>query len=391
MSYSRRHANPIGRESVFLSELVRSLSRNEGQVPAEVIAGFRDALSGSSDDPRPEIDRVYMMASYIAANIVPIAIGLEGERRELLKIPARSELAIDNVASLEAYTRSARGVKDYFLGKQGSSGATADAKVSAEIEAHNKYPDYPTDSPSVKAFKASKRREIIEVYISAHKETNVADSRAVAEAEAHKKYPDYPTDSPGVRAFKADKRREVIEIAISAHKARANKVIKKLSISVLDLAIAYCEASEELSREFESMGTLSKERTALAANLAAQLIVLILSATQLSAPVGTAPLEQRYEEASGALANLMSKGLTREAALKELRASASQYARGEMAGSRGELLAALDRLARDMKIHHSRYTQGGPVRQPTRVIEDDESGGPEIVRRFRKRTPNPYL
>jgi hypothetical protein len=344
-SHSSRHANPGERESVFLSELVRSLSRNEGQVPAEVINALRDSLAGSSDAPRPEIDRVYMMASYIAAHVVPIAVSLEGESRETLKISERDEeLALDNVASLEGYTRSARGLRDYFLSKE----------------------------------KDTEARDGV-----SH------DPILAAEVEARKKYPDYPTDSNGVRAFKEKKRREVVEIALEANKIKANKIVKKLSISVLDLAIAYCTAAEELSMEFESRDTLSKERTALASNLAAQLIVLILSAVQFSGAIGTAPVEQRFEEASLAIADLMAKGMVREAAIRELRMRPAQYGRGELAGSRGELVDALEKLARKMKIHHSRYAQGGQLRPPARMLETDDLGGPEIVRRIRKRTPNP--
>ena len=344
-SHSSRHANPIGRESVFLSELVRSLSRNEGQVPAEIIEELRSSLAGSSDDPRPEIDRVYMMASYIAAHIVPVAVSLEGESREMLKISERDEgLALDNVASLEGYTRSARGLRDYFLSREKEAGARGGVSH---------------------------------------------DPIVAAEAEARKKYPDYSTDSPGVRAFKEKKRREVVEIALKANKEKADKIVKRLTISVLDLAISYCTAAEELSMEFESRNTLSKERTALASNLAAQLIVLILSAVQFSSPVGTAPVEQRLEEASQAIADLMATGMVREAAIRELRMRPAQYARGGVVGAKGELVTSLDRLARNMKIHHSRYAQGGHPRQPARVLETDELGGPEIVRRIRKRTPNP--
>jgi uncharacterized protein YoaH (UPF0181 family) len=205
-----------------------------------------------------------------------------------------------------------------------------------------------------------------------------------AEAEARKKYPDYPTDSLGVRAFKEKKRREVIEIALEANKQKITKVVKRISVSALELAIAYCTLAEELSMEFESRDTLAKEKTALAANLAAQLIVLILSAVQFSAgkfstPIGTAPVEQRHRETAEAIEELMSRGMTREAAIKELRASSAQYARGGAVETKKELTFSLDRLARNMKIHHRRYDERGSLIKRPRGLEAEKPLAAQVL------------
>ena len=336
MSYSTRYANPARSESVFLRELIKTLSRHTGIVPSNIINEFNNALKDSSDSSRPEIDRVYMMASFLGAHLVPVALGLAGE----LEVSAESASRIEP--------------RDIRAGRSGSIEniiSVKDPAVLSEASENALKDEY--SITSYKRILTGRRERILSgltrekmlenLKSPGQKVKSAEDTLSDAEREASRHYVEYPTDSPAVIALKRRKKKEAIELAREVYEKQLGKNKGSVAITVLALAEAYMEEAIKLTYELQrGEETLSESNTANAASLSAQAIVVTLSAIPDASEV----------------AGLMGR---------------------DIAASRA-VLGALSSLAGRMKIHHSRYSEGGSAsRSAPRPFRPVETAGPETL------------